>query len=145
MIPHIRHLRHRKFERVRHSSNLLGFLSAQAARLGSTASAVFKDLIGSSAEAIAGAGAVTNTVVPAVTGTAQVGQVLTVSNGTWTPATGLTYAYQWKSGGANVGTNQNTYTPVAGDVGKTITATVTATAGVASASATSAATAAVIA
>lgn len=142
---HIRHLRHREFDRVRHSSNFLNFLATQATRLGSTAAGVFKDLIGSSSEVIAGATAVANTAVPVITGTAQVGQVLTTDNGTWTPATGLTYSYQWKSGVNNVGTNQNTYTPVAGDVGNTITVTVTATAGVASASATSAATAAVIA
>ena len=62
----------------------------------------------------------------ALTGTGHVGDTLTCTNGNWLGVpTG--YAYQWKSAGANVGTNSNTYTPVAGDVGKSITVVVTAT------------------
>lgn len=86
----------------------------------------------------------TNTVLPAITGTAQVGQVLTVSNGTWTGSP--TYTRQWKAAGVNIsGATATTYTPVAGDVGKAITCTVTGTNAAGNASATSAATAAVIA
>ena len=52
--------------------------------------------------------------------------VLTTTDGTWTNAP-TDFEYQWKSGGANVGADQNTYTPVAADLGNTITVTVTAT------------------
>lgn len=69
-----------------------------------------------------------NTVLPAITGTAQVGQVLTVSNGTWTSKTSISYARQWLANGVVIaGATATTYTPVVGDVGKTITAVVTAT------------------
>ena len=86
---------------------------------------------------------IVNQTPPAITGTPQVGSVLTASTGTWTNApTG--FAYQWQSGGTNVGTNSNTYTPVVADVGNTITVTVTATrAGHTSGMATSGPTAAV--
>jgi hypothetical protein len=58
---------------------------------------------------------------PVITGTPQVGQTLTVSNGTWTGSpTG--YTYHWPSGATTA-----TYVPVSGDVGNTLTATVTAT------------------
>lgn len=88
---------------------------------------------------------IANSVKPAISGTAQVGQTLTASTGTWTPS-GLTYAYQWKSGGTDVGTDAATYVPVAGDVGKTITVTVTASkTGLSSVSETSNPTAAVTA
>lgn len=66
-----------------------------------------------------------NTVVPVVSGTTTVGSTLTTTNGTWTNSpTG--FSYQWKSGGVNVGTNQNTYVPVLADVGNTILCVVTA-------------------
>lgn len=68
-----------------------------------------------------------NTVLPAITGTAQVGQTLTVSNGTWTSASTITYSRQWRADGANIsGATGMTYVPVAGDVGKVITCVVTA-------------------
>lgn len=58
--------------------------------------------------------------------TAAVGAVLNCTTGNWLGApTG--YTYQWKSNAANVGTNSNTYTLVAGDVGHIVTCTVTAT------------------
>jgi hypothetical protein len=55
-----------------------------------------------------------------ITGTAQVGQTLTAFITALTGQAG-TLHYQWKAGDDNVGTDQNTYNPVAGDVGKTIT------------------------
>ena len=68
----------------------------------------------------------TNVTPPVVTGGLVQGQTLTSTTGTWTGSpTG--YAYQWKSNGANVGTNQNTYVTQLSDVGNTITCTVTAT------------------
>ncbi len=87
-----------------------------------------------------------NTALPAITGTAQVGQTLTVSNGTWTGSP-TSYTRQWKANGTNIsGATATTYVPVSGDVGKTITCTVTAKkAGTADVSVTTAATVAVIA
>ena len=72
------------------------------------------------------AGGVHNTAAPGISGTAQVGQTLTVTNGTWSgPA--ATYTRQWKSGADYVGNGSTTYVPVAGDVGKPISCDVTAT------------------
>jgi peptidoglycan/xylan/chitin deacetylase (PgdA/CDA1 family) len=87
------------------------------------------------------AGAPTTTVpgTPTITGTAQVGQLLTADPGTWTPAP-ATYSYQWLRNGAAITNATNaTYTPVAADVGRTLTVRVSATpAGGTAASATSA-------
>lgn len=86
-----------------------------------------------------------NTVVPAITGTAQVGQTLTVSNGTWTGA-GITFSYQWEAEGAPIsGATSSTYVPVVGDIGDTLTCVVTATNGAGSDTAETTATSAVIA
>lgn len=94
--------------------------------------------------AAAGAAPV-NTVLPAITGTAQDGQTLTVSNGTWSNSP-TAYARQWKRAGTNIaGATGTTYTCVTADVGLVITCTVTATNATGSASATSAGTAAVTA
>lgn len=67
------------------------------------------------------------TVAPAITGTAEVGQVLTLDDGTFTGTAPITYLYQWFSGGVAIsGATSATYTPVAGDVGNIITGRVTA-------------------
>lgn len=85
----------------------------------------------------------TNTTLPAITGTAQVGQVLTVSNGAWTGSP-TAYTRQWLRGGVAIsGATGATYTLVTADLGAVISCTVTATNAGGSASATSAATAAV--
>ncbi|GHU18848.1 hypothetical protein FACS1894163_11270 [Spirochaetia bacterium] len=59
---------------------------------------------------------------PTISGTPKVGEILTANqgtlNGTGTPS------YQWEVNSNVAGTNQNTYVPVAGDVGATITVTV---------------------
>lgn len=69
-----------------------------------------------------------NTVAPAITGTAQEGQTLTSSTGTWTGNPTPTYSYQWKRNGSNIGSATNsTYTLVTADVGQSIKCTVTAT------------------
>lgn len=74
-----------------------------------------------------------NTVAPTVTGTPQVGQVLTSVNGTWT-GTGITYTRQWQVADTLDGTYTDiaaatgtTYTVLIGQLGKFIRAVVTAT------------------
>ena len=78
--------------------------------------------------------------------TPTVGSVVTASPGTWTPAD-TALAYQWSADGTPIsGATSNTYTPVSGDIGKTLTVTVTGTrTGYTSASSTSDPTAAVVA
>jgi hypothetical protein len=57
---------------------------------------------------------------PTVSGTAQVGQSLTVSPGTWLPA-GVSFEYVWLSGGTVLqDSTSSVYTPVATDVGHQI-------------------------
>jgi hypothetical protein len=92
-----------------------------------------------------------NTALPQVTGTAQVGQTLTTSKGTWS-GTPTSYAYQWRrcdSAGANcanvLGATATTYTLATGDAAATFRANVTATNAVGSTTAASAQTAAVAA
>jgi hypothetical protein len=80
----------------------------------------------SGATDIDGGNAPTNTVAPAITGTAQEGQTLTCSTGTWTGSP--TYTYQWKRNGNNITSATNsTYTLVTADVSQSIKCTVTAT------------------
>lgn len=86
-----------------------------------------------------------NTVAATVTGTAQVGQTLSVALGTWTGG-GITYTYQWQKSGANIaGATSPTYVPVVGDIGAPIRVLVTGTNSVGNAVRTTAATANVIA
>ncbi len=86
----------------------------------------------------------TNTAVPTVSGTAQVGQTLTAHNGTWSGTTPITYTRQWQSEGANIaGATSSTYTPVTADVEHTLDVVVTAHNSAGSGSATSAQTAVV--
>ena len=82
---------------------------------------------------------------PAVSGTAQVGQTLTSTTGTWKNAT--SFAYQWSSNKTWIaGATAATYTPVSSDVGHTLTSTVVATGSPgAKSSATSAATVPIVA
>ena len=92
----------------------------------------------SGATDIDGGNAPINTVAPAITGTAQEGQTVTCSTGTWTGTPTITYAYQWKRNGNNIGgATSSSYLLVLADVGQSITCTVTATNFVGSASANS--------
>lgn len=91
-----------------------------------------------------------NTILPAVSGTARVGFVLTALPGQWTGA--ASFAYQWQVDTAGNGTFTNvtgatgpTYTPVAGDQTDRVRVIVTATNSAGSTAATSAATAATLA
>lgn len=68
-----------------------------------------------------------NTVSPVASGTASVGATLSVTNGTWTN-TPLSYAYQWRRGGAAItGETASSYVVVSADQGLDVTCTVTAT------------------
>jgi hypothetical protein len=85
-----------------------------------------------------------NTALPVVSGTAQVGQTLSASTGSWSGSTPMSFAYQWRrcdSGGAgcvDVGLNQSTYALTSADLGSTVRVAVTASNGGGSALATSA-------
>ena len=87
---------------------------------------------------VSGGIAPVNTVAPAITGTAQEGQTVTCSTGTWTGTPTISYTYQWKRNGSNIGSaTSSTYVLVLADVSQSITCQVTATNGSGSASATS--------
>jgi hypothetical protein len=78
------------------------------------------------------AAAPVNTTPPAVTGTPKVGEVLTVSNGTWTGApTGYDYHWQRCTSATSctnvVGATAQTYTVRSADAGNTLRAVVAAT------------------
>ncbi|KAA3639751.1 MAG: hypothetical protein DWP92_04215, partial [Armatimonadetes bacterium] len=79
-----------------------------------------------------------NATLPAITGIAQVGGDLSVSDGTWTSALPITFEYQWqRCDGACVdipGENSTTYTVTSDDIGSSVTAVVTATSDVGEAS-----------
>ena len=123
-----------------------------AADVGSviTASVVATNAGGSSAPAFTAPSAVvidiipTNSAVPTISGTAQVGQTLTATTGTWTHNP-TSFTYQWKRAGTSIsGATASTYVPVTGDVGNTLTVSVVATnSGGSSSPGTSAATSAV--
>ena len=73
-----------------------------------------------------------NLVAPEISGTAQVGQALTTGVGTWAGTPPLSYAYQWETCGQGgescaevVGATEASYSPLAGDVGKTLRVVVT--------------------
>jgi hypothetical protein len=67
-------------------------------------------------------------VNPAISGSANVGQVLTVSSGTWSGTPTITYQWQWAHISANIyGANTNSYTIVAEDLNRSLTCIVTAT------------------
>lgn len=69
-----------------------------------------------------------NTVAPAITGTAQVGETLTVSNGTWTGTPAPSgYAYQWLADDEDIeGATASTYELTEAEVEAVITAEVRA-------------------
>ena len=73
----------------------------------------------------------TPTGLPAISGTAQVGQILTADTTAIADTDGLenvSYSYQWIAGGADIdGATDSTYTPSVSDVGKTIQVRVTFT------------------
>lgn len=79
-----------------------------------------------------------NTVLPVISGTLTIGSLLSTTDGTWTGTAPITYTYQWKRGGVDIGgATTSTYTLAAADSGATITVTVTATNAAGAVSATS--------
>jgi len=90
-----------------------------------------------------------NTAPPAILGSAQQGQTLTASPGSWSGAQPIIPAYQWErcdtngANCANVGSGGSSYTLTNADVGSTIVVAVTASNSAGSATTSSAATMAV--
>src|SRR5690606_17663489 len=67
-----------------------------------------------------------NTLLPAISGVAEVGQVLTAYEGKWTGGV-TSFAYRWLNGGeAIVDATNKTYTLVSGDAEDEITVEITA-------------------
>jgi hypothetical protein len=92
-----------------------------------------------------------NTALPVISGSATQGRTLTVSNGSWSGSTPMSFAYQWRrcdSAGATCaaisGATSQSYLLRSADVGFTLRAAVTATNRAGSATAVSAATAVVV-
>lgn len=76
-----------------------------------------------------------NQVAPVLSGTFEVGEVVSCSTGTWSGSTPITYTYQWKRNGVDIsGATSSTYTIVLADDTNTLTCLVTATNSVGSAS-----------
>jgi hypothetical protein len=67
-----------------------------------------------------------NSGAPVLTGSGEVGEEITTSNGTWSN-TPLSYTYQWRLDGINIpGETTNAYTPVEDDIDKFVSCVVTA-------------------
>ena len=112
-----------------------------------------------SAQAVSGQSAVVvapaapvNTAAPALSGTAQDGHTLSVSNGSWKSDSSLSYSYRWSrcdSAGNSCatisGATHSSYKASSADVGRRLRATVTAKNSVGSTAATSSASAVVAA
>ncbi|HLP23575.1 MAG TPA: fibronectin type III domain-containing protein, partial [Microbacteriaceae bacterium] len=93
----------------------------------------------------------TNTALPAVTGTAAVGVLLSATSGTWTDGgASVAYTYRWQSAATAsgsfvdiAGATAATYTPTVADAGTVVRVVVTATNSAGAVSASSSATSAV--
>jgi len=133
-IPHLRHVRHRKYDRLRHSTHFLEFLTQQGERLSMTPEAVFEDLMvtqGFTADQIANMAAGTAptvTTAATITGTPTVGQTLTVGAFVFAGDPTPTATYEWERDGVAItSATATTYVLVTEDIGANITCTVTGT------------------
>jgi hypothetical protein len=69
-----------------------------------------------------------NTVAPAITGTAQIDQIVTCSKGSWQSDTTITYSLQWTIDGNNIiGATNSQFQITAEEVFKNLACNVTAT------------------
>ena len=69
-------------------------------------------------------GALQNTAIPMISGTASVGNSLQASNGSWSPAA-TRFRYQWLRDGAPIpGATSSSYRPAVGDAGRGVSVTV---------------------
>ena len=105
-----------------------------ALRIAATATNGFGGVTGASVSTAVVTGPPVNTALPVVSGTAQQGQTLSATTGTWTAYPVAAYAYQWQQCDASGGrcaaismATASSYVPVPGDAGHTLVATVTAT------------------
>jgi hypothetical protein len=110
-----------------------------------TVEVVANNVAGASAAAASTATALvheipSNDVLPVISGTPEVGETLSTTNGTWDGYPVPTYTYQWKRDGVSIGGATNaTYLLVSADSSTDVTVTVTATNAAGATSATSAA------
>ncbi|GAB5388020.1 MAG: hypothetical protein Alpg2KO_09880 [Alphaproteobacteria bacterium] len=75
----------------------------------------------------ASSGELINTSAPAVSGTGEIGQVLTASTGGWSGSTVTNYDFQWmRDDGPISGATSNSYTTTGADGGRTLSVAVTA-------------------
>jgi hypothetical protein len=71
--------------------------------------------------------ALSNSAIPVISGTANVGQTLSVTDGTWAGSASRTFSYQWTRDGSDIsGATASTYTLVAADDETDLGCTVTA-------------------
>ena len=126
-----RYIRHRKFNRIRHSRRLLKWLEEQATRLSVTEEALFNLMVGNRFSFQAVESLTTfpevpeNSAKPTITGTAEIGETLTATPGTWTGDPEPTLSYQWyRDDGEEVypidGATGLTYELTAEDEGKVV-------------------------
>lgn len=77
---------------------------------------------------LAGGVAPVMTAAPAITGTATVGETLSLSNGTFTGDATIVYTYQWYNSGVSIsGATSNTFDLTSAQTGKIVSAKVVAT------------------
>lgn len=127
-----RHVRHRKYERLRHSTYFLRWLNAEADRTGTTPDDIFQQLLdGKTFETIEAEPSVappTNVDLPSISGTTTVGETLTCDPGTWDGYPAPDFTYQWKRNGTVIdGATSDTYTLVEDDATAMISCSVTGT------------------